>query len=452
MQAGLQRVLRVRPGEGRLVLVLGLILAASMLAGQVAGIVSVSGFLDTGSVNGILVVWVVDMLVMLVATGFYSVFVDRFDRKRLLAWLLALFALFYVLLEIAFAVGAPSRLIYGATVIFADLQWGIFPLVFWVLANDLMQMAQAQRLFPVIGAGGFVGRLAGIGVALLAPELLRTTGMQTRAILILNTGIYVVALLCLWIGLRGMTIRAPLPRMTTQRRESFRQMLGEGWSFVREVPVFRYLGLVGFAGAIALTVLEFRFLTTSRAAFPGLDAYQRFYSLFRLSVASGAFLMQAFVTSRLIQRVELKRAVLFLPAALLTSLVILVFFPAAGVAIAAMILTKLCQQTIDDSANSAMQNLVPEERRGRVALVLRSYLPASATILAAGLIGAIVAVAMTLQAALWAPDVYLFAGVLAAAVAVWAALRVRATYDTSLLNWRLKRRQRGGPVSSKLEF
>ncbi len=452
MQAGLRQVLRMRPGEGRLTLVLGSILAASMLAGQVAGIISVSGFLDTGSVNGILLVWVADMLVALAATGFYSVFVDRFNRKRLLASLLAFFVAFYVVLAVAFTVGAPPRLIYGATVILADLEWGIFPLVFWVLANDLMQMAQAQRLFPVIGAGGLVGRLVGIGVALLTPALLRTTGVQTRAILLLNVLIYLAALLCLQVGLRGVTLREPLPQVTARRRESFRQVLSEGWSFVREVPAFRYLGLAGFAGAIALTIIEFRFLTTTRAAFPGHDAYQRFYSLFRLSVVSAAFLMQGFVTSRIIQRVELKRAVLFLPAVLLAGLLIMVPFSAAGIAIAAMILAKICQQTIDDSANSALQSLVPEERRGRVALVLRSYLPASATIVAAGLIGAILAIAMTLQAETWAPQGYLAVGVLAAAVAVWAAVRVRATYDTSLLNWRLKRRQRGGPISNKLEF
>jgi len=452
MQAGLRRVLRVRAGEGRLMLVLGLILAASMLAGQVAGIVSISGFLDTGSVNGILIVWIVDMLVILVASGFYSTFVDRFNRKSLVGWMLAAFAVFYGVLALMFAGHAPARLIYGATVIFADLQWGIFPLIFWVLANDLMQMAQTQRLFPVIGAAGFVGRLLGIGVALLAPDLLRTAGMQTSAILLLNVLIYVAALLCLQVGLRGRPRRQPAAQATSRPSVSFRQLLSEGWSFVHEVPAFRYLGLTGFAAAIALTAIEFRFLTTTQVAFTGHDAYQRFYSLFRLSVASGAFIMQSLVTSRIIQRVELKRAVSFLPVVLLAGLLLMLPFSAVGIAVAAMILAKLCQQTIDDSANSALQNLVPEERRGRVALLLRSYLPASATILAAGLIGAILWITPALQLAPWTPTMYLVVGLAAAAVAVWAAYKVRATYDASLLNWRLKRRQRGGPISSKLEL
>jgi ATP/ADP translocase len=337
-------------------------------------------------------------------------------------------------------------------VIFADLQWGIFPLIFWVLANDLMQMSQTQRLFPVIGAAGFVGRLIGIGVALLAPDLLRTTGLQTSAILLLNVLIYAAALLCLQVGLRGTPRRQPAPQATPRPRASFRQMLSEGRSFVHEVPAFRYLGLLGFAAAIALTTVEFRFLTTTQAAFPGHDTYQRFYSLFRLSVASGAFLLQSLVTSRVIQRVELKRAVSFLPVVLLAGLLLMLPFSAVGIAIAVMILAKLCQQTIDDSANSALQNLVPEERRGRVALLLRSYLPASATILAAGLIGAILLITPALRLAPWAPHMYLIVGLSAAAVAVWAASRVRVTYDTSLLNWRLKRRQRGGPISSKLEL
>jgi hypothetical protein len=48
--------------------------------------------------------------------------------------------------------------------------------------------------------------------------------------------------------------------------------------------------------------------------------------------------------------------------------------------------------------------------------------------------------------------VYIGAALLASVVATWAIARVRATYDTSMLNWRLKRRQRGASVLDKLEF
>jgi AAA family ATP:ADP antiporter len=47
---------------------------------------------------------------------------------------------------------------------------------------------------------------------------------------------------------------------------------------------------------------------------------------------------------------------------------------------------------------------------------------------------------------------YLAIALLAAGVAVWAILNMRRTYDSSLLNWRLKRRQRGASVLDNIEF
>ena len=43
-------------------------------------------------------------------------------------------------------------------------------------------------------------------------------------------------------------------------------------------------------------------------------------------------------------------------------------------------------------------------------------------------------------------------GLAAALFAIWAIFRMRAVYYTSLLNWRLKRRQRGGSVLDRLDF
>jgi len=49
------------------------------------------------------------------------------------------------------------------------------------------------------------------------------------------------------------------------------------------------------------------------------------------------------------------------------------------------------------------------------------------------------------------PLVYLLVGALAALGAVWAALRLRATYDVSMLNWRLARSRRRS-VLDGIEF
>lgn len=447
MQTSLRRLWRIRPGEGRLLATLGIILAASMLAEQVAAIVAMSGFLASGSVNGILVVWVVDMAIGLAAAVLYTAVIDRYRRHDLLAGLLAGLAACYSALALAFAFGIWPRLAYAAVVILVDLQWAILPLVFWVLASDRTDMAQAQRLFPVIAGVGFVGRLAGILVSLAAPGLIHALGWPPGVLLAVNVAIY---LLALGILLGNRADERGSGRVA--RPEPVRQMLSEGWQFVREVPAFRFLGLATAAGALALTVIEFHFLAVTQAAFTTADNYQRFYSLYRLGLTVASLVVQGVLTSRIIQRLTLKNAFLVLPLVLLVGA--LLALGAAGLApvIAAFFLAKLAQTTVDQSAVSALRGLIPEERRGRVALFVSAYIPAAATIVAAALIGGILAAAARLGRPEQASLGYLALGVLAGGLAVWAIAAMRASYETSLLNWRLKRRPRGGAVSARLEL
>ena len=50
------------------------------------------------------------------------------------------------------------------------------------------------------------------------------------------------------------------------------------------------------------------------------------------------------------------------------------------------------------------------------------------------------------------PEVYLGLAAVAAVVAVWLVIQMRKFYDSSLWNWRLKRRQRRADVLDKLDF
>jgi hypothetical protein len=112
---------------------------------------------------------------------------------------------------------------------------------------------------------------------------------------------------------------------------------------------------------------------------------------------------------------------------------------------------KLIRDTTAETARKSFQGLVPEERRGRVSLFMDSYLPALGTVLGCLLAGIVVIVGLSLRAELYY-YVYLSITVMAAILAVGAVFQVRKTYDTSMLNWRLKRRQRGASVLDGLEF
>jgi AAA family ATP:ADP antiporter len=445
MKDFLNRTFRLHPGETGIVLVLGLLLLGNSLALQVSAIVSISNFLSEGGVNNILIVWLVDYLLILLMAGLQSLIVDRFERVRLIRWMAFGFALVFTCLRLLFTFKAPGWLNYSLLYLVAEQQLLFFPLVFWILANDVFDMAQAKRLFPFIASWGFVGKLLGIGIAAVSPGLFARLDIKSEEMLTINILIYLLAYLLLLGGLRGIKIRR-----TSQKSETVRETLTEGWGFVREVPSFRYLMLAMVALGCDI-IIEFRFLVISDAVFRDPGSYQTFYSLYLLGVTLAAFAIQSFLTSRVIEGIGLKNTFLFLPFTILTGATWMIALPGIVSGVGGMALMKLTRDTVDESARKSFQALVPEERRGRVSIFMDTYLFATGSIIGCLVAGAIVLAGLRLNIANYF-YIYLAFVVLAALFASWAIFKMREVYDSSLFNWRLKRRQRGASVLDKLEF
>lgn len=453
MKDPLSRLFRLRPGETGLVLTLGFLLLSNSLAQQVSGIVAISGFLSEGGVNQILIVWVVDTLLIILMTGLQSLIVDRFDRITLMRGMIFGFALVFVVLRLMFTVQALGWLNYSLLYLVSEQQWLFFPLIFWVLANDIFDMAQTKRLFPLIASWGSAGKLLGIGIALLSPGLFSRLDIKPEEVLTLNVLVYMLAYLIMVAGLRKVKVR-----QTRQKPETLQETLTEGWAFVREVPSFRYLMLSIVALIVCDTIIEFRFLVVSNQVFSDASSYQTFYSLYRLVLILASIAVQAFLTNRVIARISLKNTFLILPFTALAGASWMMALPGIISGVGGVVLQKLPAITVDQSARKAFQALVPEERRGRVSMFMDSYLFAGGTIIGCLVTGAIVFVGPL--RGLVGPQmgssryfyVYLTIAVLAALFAIWAILKMRAVYESSLFNWRLKRRQRRSSVLDKLDF
>jgi len=453
MKDFLNRTFRLRPGETGLVLTLGLLLLSNSVAQQVSGIVAISGFLSEGGVNQILIVWVVDTLLIILMTGLQSLIVDRFDRITLMRGMIFVFALVFIVLRLMFTVQSLGWLNYSLLYLVSEQQWLFFPLIFWVLANDIFDMAQTKRLFPLIASWGSAGRLLGIGIALLSPGLFSRLAIKPEEVLTLNVLVYMLAYFILVAGLRKVKVR-----QTRQKPETLQETLTEGWAFVREVPSFRYLMLSIIALIVCDTIIEFRFLVVSNQVFSDASSYQTFYSLYRLALVLASIAIHGFLTNRVIARISLKNTFLILPFTALAGASWMMALPGIISGVGGVVLQKLPAITVDQSARKAFQALVPEERRGRVSMFMDSYLFAGGTIIGCLVTGALVFVGPLRR--LMSPQmgssryfyVYLAIAVLAALFAIWAVLKMRTVYESSLFNWRLKRRQRRSSVLDKLDF
>src|SRR5690606_18665917 len=151
---------QLRPGELRLVFILGFLLFTNSLALDLSDVVAVSGFLSQVEVSNILIVWIVDMLLIALSSGLQTLIVDRFNRLRLIKAMLLIFAGLYLLLRLLFAFNIPGAINYSLLFLLVEQQWVFFPLVFWVLANDIFDLSAAKRLFPAISSWGYAGQVA----------------------------------------------------------------------------------------------------------------------------------------------------------------------------------------------------------------------------------------------------------------------------------------------------
>jgi ATP:ADP antiporter, AAA family len=444
----LNRVFKIRAGEAGLVFTLGFLLLSNAVAYQISDIVAVSGFLSEGGVNQILIVWVVDSVLIFLATGLQSLIIDRFDRPTLIKWLVFGLAFVFTILRLLFTFKGLAGFNYALLYLVAEQQLLFFPLVFWVLANDVFNMSQSKRLFPVIASLSFIGKLIGIGVALVSPNLFASLNIDPNEVLLLNVVIYLVSFIVVVVGLRKADVRE-----TRQQHETVRETLMEGWGFVREVLSFRFLAISIIAMLVCDTVIEFRFLTVTNARFGDPVQYQTFYSWYRLGLLTVSFLVQGLLTSRIIAVLTLKKSFFIKPISVLIGALSMILKTNLLGSVIGIVLLRLPQYTVDESSHKAFQALVPEERRGRVSIFMDSYLYCIGVVIGCFFTGAIVLIGILSG---FENYFYFYLGlaVLASLVAIWAVFKMRGVYDISLFNWRLKRRQRRGltGVMDKLEF
>lgn len=448
MRGLFSRFFKVQPNEGRLVLILGLLLFGNSFVLEINEIVATSGFVSELSLENILPVWALSMGLIVISGALQSFIVDRYDRKSVLGGLCLVIALIYTVLGWLFQNDFSHWLTYSFLFVLSDQQWLFFPLIFWVLANDQFSMAQAKRLFPLIISLSFLGQITGIAVSATAPNLLAGLHLTSFSFLMINAVTFVI----LFFVIRFFLPLTKRNVATSQANSiSIRNTLTEGWEFVRNVPSFRFMGIAYLGLAVAITIARFHFLVVSGRELSASDQFQTFYGICRLLIVSLSMLMTGLVMGQLMKWLRLQDVFFITPGGIGIILLSMLLISGLIVSAGGIILVWVLYNSVDQSARKALQSLIPEEKRGRVSVFIESYVPALGVIMAAGLINALIRL-MPLIGLTDVSPVYLGLGVIAALFSIWAVLKLRQVYDSSLLNWRMNRRKRGSSVLEKLEL
>jgi ATP/ADP translocase len=439
--------LNVRPEERKLVYSLVFILAITTLVLELSDVIATGGFVSKVGPKNIFWLWIVDMLISLATVGMYALVVDRTERVRLVKWLTLAFAILFLGLRFVFSLGAPDWLSYPLLYILTDQLYAVFPLAFWAMVNDLYTAAEGKRLFPIITMGTALGSILGNGLAALSGWILQRSGGDPASLLPLGSLILLFGLVILEVAFAKRTVNA---RQSREETIDIKQTINVGADYIKNIPIFTYLAVSMLFSGVAFTVIEYHFLFSIDQAFTQDPLqFQSFYGIFKIILILSTMLVQAFISGRYLERLGLKNSFIVQPIALAIGSALAFVIPGIYGAAAARYVVRLVQQSWDEPARKSLENLIPDERRGRVSVVIDRYFYDISTILSSLVLGLLLFFIANFSQTVVL--IYLAVAVLVSIVAIWAGFRIRARYDESMLDWRLARARRKS-VLSGIEF
>ncbi|MEY4173848.1 MAG: hypothetical protein RI900_1013, partial [Actinomycetota bacterium] len=314
----------------------------------------------------------------------------------------------------------------------ADQMNFLVPLVVWSLASDVFTAGEAVNLYPQISRWMYVGQFAGLGVAVVGALVWRDAGSDLVWLLAL------APVACLAAAVLAPRLLRDAMTATGHGRE---EATSEAWrstiEFIRELPSFDWLMRLSFAVMLAGTVVEFAFFELTGDRIESAGRLQAVYAGATLGGFVLCWVVQATVASRLLHRFGVEKVLLALPLATAVAGVVMVL---AGsnrsvvLAVVGLLVWRLPRWSIDGSARQSALALLPDERRGRSSFAIDLAPIATALVLSALPISL-----MLLTDARW-----LLGGlaVVLAGVALVCGTKVVAHWQTTQLNYRLKRRKR----------
>jgi ATP/ADP translocase len=340
----------------------------------------------------------------------------------------------------------------------------LFALAIWALANDVFTMPEAKRLFPLLGLAGLIGGIIGNGLAAGLARLTAVNPLTAFAgpvninfdllfvqasnsnynLMLLNAALMGVSAGVLAIGLRHITIVVH----QSKSQDSPIEILREGIAFVRDIPAFRYLGIVMLLVGIGLNTIEYQLVVSAAQSFQLESELSAFYGTFRMVRMISLLAVQGLLATWILKHVGLKSVFAFLPTVMFLALFLPILIPGVLMIAAGEYLVRIAMEGVDDPARRVFIGMVPDEQRGRVSAFFDGYLYPIGAVLSCLLIAIVLVLEQqSILPSGWAQPIYLSLIAVIVATSLYFITKLYTTYDQSMLNWRLRRRKRSSQLT-----
>jgi HEAT repeat protein len=408
----LQRLLSIRPGEGRLAFRLLALMLVGM-AGAMIGANGVESLFFTRFGPEFL-----PFLYLLLGPLTFGVMVAM---GPLMSGQAVRFLVRLPLLQAGLLVLARTSLWLGASWLYPVLWlvmmvlWTSQVMASWALAGAVSDTRQAKRLFPLYGAGLIAGGAVG--------------GLATGP---LADVVHAENLLWVWgaalIGIHLLARSLPGANAPRRRRAArpnvLRQMAG-GFRDVWGWPLLRWMSVSLMLFALLYFSLALLFAEAATARFPRADDLAGFLGVFQGAVSGAALLVSLLAANRLFARFGLPTAVLALTVIYAVGFVVIAGWPSFGALLAFRFVQMVWVNGVWATGWQALFNVVPAERRART----RTFMDGGPLQVGIVLAGAL----LLLADRVLAPGQLAVVGAVGGVLAMAAMWRARRAYGGALV-------------------
>ena len=294
-------------------------------------------------------------LLLLVFVPAYSAFASRVNR----VWLVCGVTLFFASHLLIFYVIGSS----GARIGIAYYLWiGVFSMVvvaqFWAFANDLYTTDRGKRLFPILGMGANLGAFVG---AAFASVVFGGFGPYTLMVLA-AAGLLVPVGLTIWVNRREQAVGRDVPRAEVEKPIAgpggFQLVLSDRYLMLIAALVVIF-SLVNTLGGFILNrmITEEAARRIADGTAGGLDQRALIGTMagtIQTWVNLLAFVLQAFVVSRLFKYIGVRGALFILPIIALFGYASLAVLPVFGLFRWAKVLENGTDYSINNTTRHAL--------------------------------------------------------------------------------------------------
>jgi len=260
-----------------------------------------------------------------IVIGFVVAIYIRLAAKVSQVWLISGCLLFFLLNIIAFWLALRSQwapapwIFYVWTSVFGI----IITTQVWTVANSVLDLRQARRVFPVVSYGGILG---GGGGGLIGWRLVKSIG--TENLLLVQIPLLLLAIVVAQVLIRRYSVTGRAGQAAKSDGEGHRAFSAVAKTILASPYLKLIVGLLALSAIVTL-IVEFQFNAVAQNAFHAKDQLTAFFAYFTAFLALGAFLLQMIAGSRLVDKLGIRVTLFILPLAVMLGTVTFVAFPVA---------------------------------------------------------------------------------------------------------------------------